>query len=170
MSTDLTFRTVVIGSQEWMAENLNVPAEGSWVRGDDPEGIRDGRYYTWEAARRVSPPGWHLPTDGEWEELVKRLGGESVAGSKLKEGGPSGFGAKLRGNRTSDGTFEFAGKLSNFWTASEYDRDMAWCRFLSESMDRVGRDGANKRAGYAVRCVRNTTSSGDKKPWWRIWK
>lgn len=169
MSADQVFKTVVIGSQEWMAENLNVAVAGSWVRPDDPEGARDGRYYTWEAAMRVAPPGWHLPTDEEWGELVTALGGESVAGSQLKEGGTSGFEAKLRGNRTSAGSYEFAGTLSNFWTATQCDKDMAKCRFLNETLASVGHDGANKLAGYAVRCVRDSAGSGNKKPWWRFW-
>lgn len=150
-------KTVIIGKQEWMAENLAIPVENSWVRPDDPDGKRVGRYYTWGAAKEACPQGWHLPSDAEWGELVDDLGGEENAGARLKEGGSSGFEAQLRGNRTSDGSLESEGRLANFWTSTEDDDDpeFAWCRFVNNQGSRVGHTTAYKKAGYAVRCVRN---------------
>jgi uncharacterized protein (TIGR02145 family) len=71
------YKTVVIGSQTWMAENLNYD-----VGEDDIFSIVDcydcdkyGRLYDWETAMKVCPKGWHLPTNEEWETLIKYVGG-----------------------------------------------------------------------------------------------
>jgi len=170
MNTGQVFKTITIGSQEWMAENLNTPMESSWCRRDDPGGTKYGRFYTWEAAKKISLRGWHLPADSEWEELVNQLGGEKIAGEKLKKGGSSGFEAMLRGNRTLNGTFESPGKLENYWTSTEYDREWAWCRYLVGTISSVGHDRALKKAGYAVRCVRNRKNNRKQNNWWQFWK
>jgi len=103
------YRTVQIGTQRWMAENLNYAAEGSRCYGEgvgvvikeaeylldyetrdlcDKE-IQDncakyGRLYQWETAKNVCPAGWHLANKKEWQELIKYVGGKSITGTKLK--------------------------------------------------------------------------------------
>lgn len=100
-----TYRTVVIGSQTWMAENLSYWADSSWwVGGNVDTGAKYGRLYAWTAAmdlpasceaatcstkvqakhRGVCPEGWHLPTTAEWDALLAYAGGNAVAGAKLK--------------------------------------------------------------------------------------
>jgi len=66
------YETVQIVDQCWMAENLDFNAgEGCW---ETPGAIeKDGRYYTWEAAKRVCPSGWHIPTKDDWEELMQYI-------------------------------------------------------------------------------------------------
>jgi uncharacterized protein (TIGR02145 family) len=103
------YQTVVIGTQEWMAENLAYlpsvvgPGTGSnttsyyYVYGYDGTNVADakatdnyatyGVLYNWTAAMNACPDGWHLPSDAEWTELTDYLGGTSVAGGKLKETG-----------------------------------------------------------------------------------
>jgi uncharacterized protein (TIGR02145 family) len=107
-----TYKTVVIGTQTWMAENLrttkyrnddailDIQDSTKWVNlsssafcnYNNTANIDTiatyGRLYNWYAAidvRNIAPAGWHVPNDSEWTALTKYLDGESVAGGKLKE-------------------------------------------------------------------------------------
>ena len=79
------YKTVKIGNQTWMAENLNYVTANSWeFDNSSTNGDVYGRLYTWEAALTACPSGWHLPSDAEWTILTDDLGGESVANEKMK--------------------------------------------------------------------------------------
>jgi uncharacterized protein (TIGR02145 family) len=100
-----TYKTVRIGDQIWMAENLRTthysdgtPVQNFIYNNEETNVSKYGRLYRWAAAMRnatssnsnpsgiqgVSPVGWHIPSNAEWLELVNNLGGSSVAGGKLK--------------------------------------------------------------------------------------
>jgi uncharacterized protein (TIGR02145 family) len=164
------YRTVKIGEQVWMAENLNFKIDGSWCYDDDEaNGKIYGRLYTWEAAKSACPAGWYLPTHEEWQILVDYAGGYSVAGRKLKsasdwndykgQSGNStdeyGFSALPGGTRYSDGSFGNAGYGGVWWTATELDASLAYYRDMGYLDERVYRGGYLKSYGYAVRCVRD---------------
>ena len=108
------YRTVKIGTQVWMAENLkttkyrngdpiaNVTNGASWkalttgaycwYNNDAANKVTYGGLYNWFAvadSRKIAPTGWHVPTDAEWTVLTDFLGGLKVAGGKLKENGTS---------------------------------------------------------------------------------
>jgi uncharacterized protein (TIGR02145 family) len=84
VSDDYAYRTVVIGEQTWMAENLRRKAADTKCYKDDPKNCEIfGVLYTWEVANTVCPDGWHLPDDGEWSALVNYVG-HSIAGTRLK--------------------------------------------------------------------------------------
>jgi uncharacterized protein (TIGR02145 family) len=85
--TDGSCETVTIGSQTWMAENLNYtpPTGNSWCYNNSASAcVKYGRLYDWETAKTVCPNGWHLPSLSEWKDLVTTAGGTEVAGKKLK--------------------------------------------------------------------------------------
>jgi uncharacterized protein (TIGR02145 family) len=80
-----TYRYVTIGAQTWMADNLNYAAEDSKCYLDVPANCdRLGRLYTWSAAKKACPSGWHLPNDAEWNALIATVGDTSTAGKHLK--------------------------------------------------------------------------------------
>jgi uncharacterized protein (TIGR02145 family) len=59
-----------------MAENLNIKTKGSWCYDNaDTNCVKYGRLYTWYAAMKVCPDGWHLPSNAEWDSLMVALGG-----------------------------------------------------------------------------------------------
>lgn len=149
------FKTIKIGNQVWMAENLNVVVPGSWTyNGNTENGRKYGRLYTWEAAKRACPVGWHLPTDKEWTELLDRLGGEDVAGKQLKAGGNSGFNA-LYGGLSDVGNFRLLNSYGTFWSASSYDADHAWYFYITAANSNVTKTYFKKAYGFSVRCVKN---------------
>jgi len=79
-----TYKTVKIGKQVWMAENLNYETkEGSMCQEENLCKVF-GRLYDWERARTVCPKGWHLPSNEDWQTLVDFAGGKEIAGKKLK--------------------------------------------------------------------------------------
>ncbi len=91
---DLTYKTVRIGNQVWMAENMNYrvtdKADGldsaSYCVGDDPANCNKfGRLYSWSAAKSdACMDGWHLPSEEEWNTLFEFVGGSDVAGVLLR--------------------------------------------------------------------------------------
>jgi uncharacterized protein (TIGR02145 family) len=130
------YRTVKIGGQVWMAENLNYAAEGSkWYNNDEANGTKYGRLYDWETAKKACPAGWHLPSDAEWQTLVDFVGGKYIAGKKLKstsgwnmDGNGTdeyGFSALPGGSGYSDGYFDIAGYNGSWWSATEGNANYA---------------------------------------------
>jgi uncharacterized protein (TIGR02145 family) len=136
-----TYKTVKIGNQVWMAENLNYKtSSGSWVY----ENIQDnasiyGRLYDWETADNVCPSGWHLPSDDEWKQLEMAIGmSQSEVDVMDARGTDEGYKLKAIGTwQWPDGTDEYGfaalpgGQCANynnfydieyfayFWTSTE---------------------------------------------------
>jgi len=167
---NMNYETVAIGTQLWMAENLNCDVTGSVCYNDDPDNCSEyGRLYNWEQAMSVCPNGWHLPSDAEWTVLTDFVGGASVAGTKLKA--TSGW--NNNGNGTD--TYEFAalpggyGDLSGefyrvgyngyWWVATEDGTDGAYSRNMVHNYDDVDRSYDDKNFLYSVRCLNDSLLS-----------
>ncbi|MCF8380150.1 MAG: hypothetical protein K9H49_11270 [Bacteroidales bacterium] len=118
----------------------------------------------------VCPTGWHLPSDAEWTELTDFLGGESVAGGKLKETGTAhwftpnegvtnetDFSALPGGYRYIYGISYSINQQGFWWSASKGNPDDAWTRYLGteESSSAIFKDVFNKSAGFSVRCIKD---------------
>jgi uncharacterized protein (TIGR02145 family) len=160
------YKTVKIGEQVWMAQNLNFAAEGSKCYGDDPEnGKKYGRLYDWETAKKACPEGWHLPTNGEWTALLDYVDGEETAGTKLKaasgwnEDGNGtdeyGFSALPGGDRSEDGIFDNVGVGGYWWSASEFGRSEAIRWGMYHLFGSAGWNERNKSRLLSVRCVKD---------------
>jgi uncharacterized protein (TIGR02145 family) len=161
-----TYKTVKIGNQTWMAENLNYEASGSRCYVDDPaNGQKYGRLYDWETAKRACPPGWHLPSDKEWQELVDFAGGNAIAGRRLKAASwwvnngngtdDYGFAALPGGLVSSDGRFANGGGSGLWWSATELSAAGAYRWGMDCDDELVSRDGRNKSYLFSVRCVKD---------------
>ncbi len=164
-----TYKTVKIGNQIWMAENLNYKtSSGSWCYDDNSSNCDIyGRLYNWETAKTACPSadGWHLPTDDEWTTLVNYLGGEKVAGGKLKSttswtspntgaSNSSGFSALPSGYRNTNGNYCYRSYGTNLWSSTECGT-IAWNRTLNYSMTSVLRSNYGKANGFSVRCLKD---------------
>ena len=189
-----TYNWVRIGDQIWMAENLK---STQYVNGDPIPLVTDneewtglttgaycyyendsetnaeiyGAFYNWFAVtdnRNVCPSGWHVPTPFEWATLINYLGGDSVAGGKLKEAGfdywevpnhgatnESGFTALPGGFRNYDGTFFGLGSYGNWWSSSETSSVYAYSPELTHDSETITGYGMNKKLGISIRCIKD---------------
>jgi len=162
------YNMVTIGSQVWMAENLNRATADSKCYNDSPDScVRYGRLYTWDDAKAVCPAGWHLPNDAEWETLETYVG-ISTAGTKLKSTsgwedykGKSGNGtddygfSALPGGGGSDGVFESAGVNGSWWSATEKTDPLASMWAIGNSAEIMLGAFNYRTALLSVRCVQN---------------
>ncbi len=185
--------TVNMGSQVWMTKNLDIstyrngdpiryastPAEwqdastkgeGAWCyyNNDPKNGAKYGKLYNWYAVkdpRVLAPIGYHIPSDAEWSVLTEYLGGEEIAGFKMKStsgwsnGGngdnSSGFnGLPGSGCNDSGNFFDFP-EAGYFWSSSENFAGYAWNRYLFNYNTRGTRDVGKKGNGFSVRCLRD---------------
>lgn len=191
-----TYKTIPIGNQTWMAENLRtvnyrngeeidlVIDNGEWIglssgafsnyenTEDLDEIATHGRLYNWFAVtdtRNIAPEGWHVATAEDWNTLATFLGGEAVAGGKLKESGAahwnspntgannsSGFTALPSGRREYvDGSFINTGFNGFWWTSTAYNPDYSWYRQLNYDGAFINPANFHKQYGFAVRCVKD---------------
>lgn len=163
-----TYKTVTIGTQTWMAENLAYKANnGCWAYNDDLTKVATyGYLYNWETAKTVCPAGWHLPTEIEWTTLINYLRQVDSVGGKLKSNSiwvghninvtnSSGFSALPGGYRFYVGHFYYIGQYGHWWSASEYDSNYAKSCDLGYDFSGVTIFSFNKGDGFSVRCVKN---------------
>jgi len=187
------YRTIKIGDQWWMAENLketryrngdqvpNVTSGSEWANlstdawcvYENSDSLAEiyGYLYNFNAvkdSRSIAPQGWHVPSDAEWTTLIDYLGGDSVAGGKMKETctvhwnspntgatNESGFSALPGGYRSSSsGNYRYLGEIAHFWF-SEPDSSGHQGRLLTNDHSSVGSYGGSQRGGFSVRCVKD---------------
>ena len=137
-----------------------------------------GGLYQWDemmqyvnnpGVRGICPTGWHLPTDAEWTTLTTFLGGDSIAGGKMKETtgthwlspntgatNSSGFTALPAGDREDSNYFTTTGYYSFFWSSSLYFYSSAWSRVLEYyGAEIYPAYGSFFTFGYSVRCIQD---------------
>ena len=171
-----SYGIVQIGPQTWMAENLNYEIEGSACpEGDKRNCSKYGRLYTWKAAQKACPEGWHLPDRADFEQLIASAGGMdiasgmAVAGEKLKstsgwfkKGNGSddfGFNAlpagyRLGGSESAPGKFDGIGGYAHLWSASETPDGLAHYLLLDFSIKAAKLSAFGKDEARSVRCVK----------------
>jgi uncharacterized protein (TIGR02145 family) len=160
-----TYKTVTIGTQTWMARNINYQTKsGSWCYDNNVDNCKQyGRLYDWNTAKTACPAGWHLPS--RWDNLEEEaaVGGKGVAGKALKSTNGwyndgngidnNGFSALPGGYRDTDGSFYHVGKYGYWWTATEYGGGIAYSRLMGYGKDIVGENYGDEGNGFSVRCV-----------------
>ena len=160
-----SYKTVTIGSQTWLAENLNYKTDNSYCYDDEASNCsKYGRLYTWDAAISACPSGWHLPTKAEFETLFAAVGGQNVAAKKLKStsgwyGGGNGtddysFSALPAGGRNYNGDYGNEGNDAKFWSSTEDGSSYAY-RMSLNYVDDAYLMGYSKYNRFSVRCVKD---------------
>jgi uncharacterized protein (TIGR02145 family) len=159
---DAQVKSIKIGKQVWMAQNLNVDIPGSYIyNGNQTIEQNYGRLYTWDAAKNACPASWHLPSDDEWSDLINTLGGEDLAGMQLKPTGSSGFNAPLAGY--ADGhSFWFINVYGGYWSSSSFDEQHAWYRYFTKKDDSFTKTYFSKNYGFSVRCIKDENYTSQK--------
>lgn len=157
-----TYRTVVIGSKTWFAENLSYKTKSGSECYDskDANCRKYGRLYTFEAAKNACPAGWHLPENEEWtwfKTFIEDSDGKEAAWMSLKsrdkwDGSDRyGFDVVPAGKATDE--FLELGVSAHFWSATEEDGD-AYGWHLAPPGD-FSRDFDISTNMYSVRCLKN---------------
>jgi len=186
------YNTVIIGNQIWMKENLKTTRynDGTeiplvtdktdwdalttpgycWYQNSDSIGTIYGALYNWYTVNtgKLCPRGWHVPLDEDWTILTSYLGGEDVAGGKLKESGTnlwespntgatneSGFTGLPGGYRNYNGNFDNIVLFGYWWSATGNEAAYAWNRYMNYNYAIVYRYSRRKEIGYSVRCVKD---------------
>ena len=191
------YKTVTIGTQTWMAENLktskysdgtiipNVKDSLEWAKlttgawcyynNDSTNNSKYGKLYNWYAVSKTSngnknvcPTGWHVPTYAEWSILTDFLGGDSIAGGKMKEVGTTSwyspntgasnislFTGLPGGYRDDYGGYSYIGSFGYWWGSAEDETNDAWGRHLYYYVGDAYRHDGNKNYGLSVRCLRD---------------
>jgi len=167
-----SYGVVQIGSQTWMAENLDYEIDGSACpEGDSRNCEKYGRLYTWEAAQNICPEGWLLPDSLDFAKLMEQVGGPSQTGDALKStdgwfkkgNGSDAFGFKAlpAGYRGAvyegeGGAYDGIGGYAYFWSATETLDGLAYYLFLDFSSKAAGLNAFGKGDFRSVRCIKKT--------------
>ena len=195
------YHTVTIGTQVWMVENLKVTKyrdgtpipmitdsiewatldSGAYCNYNNNPNFaaiygRLYNYYVIKNPKNVCPEGWHVPSDKEWQTLVYHLGGDKIAGGKLKESGYthwtkdgneeasnlSGFTALPGGSREvhtyvngSCGVYDWIGLKSYFWSSTEWGDNYIWFHELENLNPYIFRNHYSARCGFSIRCIKD---------------
>ena len=199
------YYTQTIGNQIWMAENLRtkkfnnnsdiplITSNTAWAALTTPgccwynnsESTYKNTYgamYNWYSVNtgNLCPTGWHVPTDNEWVILINFLGGENIAGLKLKEAGtdhwigtntgtnesgftalPGGFRASLQGAFWphniiySINDYVYNDREGLWWSSTGYNSTFAEMVLIGNKVDKVVRLPEPNGSGISVRCIKN---------------
>ncbi len=188
------YHTITIGTQVWSVENLKttkyrngdpiqnitdntlwtnlVTGSHSWLNNDIANKDAFGalyNYYVIADIRNIAPKGWHVASDKDWTVLTNYLGGEYIAGGKLKETGTlhwltpnvdatneTGFTALPVGYRHLNGSFYFYGIEGFWWTSTANPVDNGgWYRIIDRGIGRIARMADLNTSGFSARCIKD---------------
>ena len=155
-------------SEVWESAGENRQPVWCYYENSTNYGSTYGKLYNWYAvndSRGLAPTGYHIPSYDEWTILINYLGGESVAGTKMKStsgwqnngngNNSSGFAGLPGGYRNVYGTFSRIEFDCYWWSSSETNGALASCVTLSNSYDEVYGSSFPKTYGFSVRCIKD---------------
>jgi len=172
------YKTVLIGSQCWMAESLNygttvvstqdqfdncVPEK--YCYGDNPTNCTNyGGFYQWDElmayndvpeSQGICPPGWHVPSESEWTLLFSNYTNNGFAGAALKTTGFSGFNALIAGVNFLNRSFSFNNFAGFFWTSDSRGPYKAWAHGMNSFNPSVSFYPGSRSNALSARCIKD---------------
>lgn len=176
------YKTIKIGNQVWMAENLKtttyndgtpigyityigssqnpqtLPPGYCWPQNDSLNKNSYGALYNWFVVNtgKIAPTGWHVPSENDFKILINYLGGESMAGQKLDE---LGFKAQGAGQLGYMGTwvFNLFPDLDKYWTTTAGGWEPTDIKYLclTRINPAVNWSSHSKTAAHSIRCIKD---------------
>ena len=155
--------------KEWLEAGQNGQPAWCYYENDFSKGKVYGKLYNWYAVndpRGLCPFGWHVPIVDDWSILTEYLGGESIAGGRIKamtswstsgssSTSNSGFLALPGGVINNVGSFNFIRTSTFFWSSSESGYNNAWYYYLYNSNNKLHKGNNYKTIGASVRCIKD---------------
>ena len=199
-----SYKTVYVGTQQWMGENLktakysdgtpipNVTDNTEWstlttdawsyYNNDAANNTKYGKLYNWYASspttngnKNVCPSGWHVPNSEDWSVIIEYLGGEGIAGDKMREVGSTNWGTSNTGNNLSNmtglpagwrdgsnGIFGALGTNCFWWSNSEFTSTNAWLIDIGSYAPRAFRNEHYKKTGFSIRCLKDAVNTNNQ--------
>lgn len=166
------YKTFRIGTQVWMAGNLNskFDSDGDTIESycfyNEPDYCKKyGRLYPWTSLKisgtddfeqGICPDGWHIPSDNEWDTLTNFLGGVEEAGKKLKDSESYEFNIAFGGNyNTEVNVFSYIDDHAYFWTSTKFSNTAAWMRQIGLNNKNINRSTVPVIYAFSIRCVKD---------------
>ncbi len=172
------YQTIQIGTQCWLATNLNYGTilassqdqrdnciTEKYCYNDNPTNCTNhGGLYQWDelmlfdetlADQGFCPPGWHIPTENEWNTLFGNYINSGFAGSPLKYSGYSGFNALLSGARHINKGWDFQGFATFFWSSTPLGSTKGWVHGMNDPDPSVSIYPASRVNAFSVRCLKD---------------
>jgi uncharacterized protein (TIGR02145 family) len=172
------YQTVQIGAQCWLATNLNFGTtiaspqdqrdnciSEKYCYNDNPMNCTNhGGLYQWDEVMRFDetpadqgycPPGWHIPSENEWNTLFAVYISSGFAGSPLKYSGYSGFNALLSGARHINKGWDFQGFATFFWSSTARSDNKAWAHGMNDADPSVSLYPSSRANAFSVRCLKD---------------
>jgi uncharacterized protein (TIGR02145 family) len=172
------YQTVQIGIQCWLATNLNFGTtitstqdqrdnciSEKYCYNDNPLNCTNhGGLYKWDEVMRfdetpdeqgLCPPGWHIPTENDWNTLFATFINNGFAGSPLKYSGYSGFNALLSGARHINRGWDFQGLATFFWSSTARSENQVWAHGMNDPDPSVSIYPASRVNAFSVRCLKD---------------
>ncbi len=173
-----SYPTTLIGTQCWMAANLNygapIPSAAmqrdncsteKYCLNDNPANCSSlGGLYQWDemmqfrntpAIQGVCPPSWHIPIEAEWNTLFTFLNGSGFAASPLKNTGFSGFNAMPYGSRFDNVNWNYNNFATFFWSSDSHGLFKAWAHAMNTFNPSVSFYPSNRSNAFSIRCMKD---------------
>lgn len=152
------YKTIEINGNTWMVQNMNYSKiSACWCyENAEVECEKNGRLYSYEAAGKACPGGWHLPSETDFTNLFSNAVSEMERITELSVGGSSGFNLQFAGYRSGLGAYFGRGNQVGYWLESTSKKKNRTAMYFDKNSKTIKVIIVkNMEIAYSVRCVKN---------------